>query len=308
MLEKVGGVATGEEEEMIDTRTDEEAVKMMMHNIPALAGMAPMVKDDCDYYAMPGLSSSALKAGRKSMLAMRNYITGKTVKDSPAMSTGRLLHPAILEPKTVLESMVVWDKGIKKGKAWDQFKLENSGRTIVDRDDLELVKGVVESVRRNKDAARLLRDAVIEKPIYWSTPMLGACKAKPDAWNKFGLTDVKTTANCSQADFGKQFFRLGYDLQFGWYDAAVQQVDRSPNARSCFVIVVDTSGDNDCYVAEIPGHIVADGYEQAYEVAMRYRACEAFGIWPGVTNGSETVPLMIPSWISGGELDMEGAE
>jgi hypothetical protein len=74
------------------------------------------------------------------------------------------------------------------------------------------------------------------------------------------------------------------------------------------MIVVDTSDDHDCYVVELSPHIVAAGYEHAAEIGLRYRACQAAGCYPGVANGEDMLPLVVPRWIEGGEVDVVPTE
>lgn len=250
-----------------------------------------------DYAARPGMNATAIKAGRLSMLAMHHAIKGPGKQDTAALAWGRVVHAAILEPERVLARIVVWEGGRKAGKEWAAFIEAHEGYEIVTADERTDLEATVLSVRRNATARRLIEQSAHEVSAFWTDPVIGQCKARLDGWSeKNGVLEVKTTGRIEQRAFGRQFFDLGYDLQVGWYAAGAFSYN-PPGRDPVRLIAVQSSAPWDCYVVEMPAHVVEDGYQAAYEIAARYRACQACGVYPGVSGGEDVVPLEIPAWI-----------
>ena len=263
-----------------------------------------------EYRALPAINASAISAGMVSMLAMRHVMTGGAKDDTPAMAWGRKVHAAILEPDRFFGSLALWEGGRKYGKTWDAFTEENpDGDLIVTRDELVDLTALSRAVWACKPAAALLTGGECEKVLTWTDKDCGACKGRVDMGRGgVTLTDLKTTATIIPAAFWKTAERLAYHVKMGWYARGVELV--TGTRPRVAIIVLEAKPPHDCYVAEMDAGIVAQGEEQAVEIAHRYRVHEAVNSFPGVVPEG-TIQYERAAWAIGGgdevQIDMEGA-
>jgi hypothetical protein len=185
-----------------------------------------------EYGALPGITASAIKAGRTSMRHMRHAMTrARGEAGSPAMRWGTLAHMAILEPQRFLYGAAVWSGARRAGREWDAWQDANAGKTHVTQDELDQLQAMQQAIRRNKDAARLIADCdAFERPIQWDGgDGIGPCKARIDgcgggymgATGACGglLIEYKTCREIGKD--GSKFVRaaegMGYSHQLAWY-------------------------------------------------------------------------------------------
>ena len=245
-----------------------------------------------EYAALEGLNASLLKQGAKSMLQARHYATSGTA-DSTAMMLGRAAHCASLEPDRYMQEYVVYE-GARRGKAWDEFKVEHDGKEIITATESEQVDGMVDSIIANRDASRIIDSTAHEMVIQWEDKVLGKCKARLDCYGKeTGLVaDVKTTGDVTERIFNKTVNRMGTHIQFGWIRKGLKALDLPAN--QFFAIAVEQKPPHDCVVFNMENWVKA-GEEQATLIAQQYRIAQAQGRFPGVSD--EVVTLELPSWM-----------
>jgi hypothetical protein len=255
-----------------------------------------------EYRAILAINASALKQGRISMLHMRHEMTRADDDPTDAMSLGTLLHAAILEPDTLPHRFAVWDGGARRGKDWELFKSSNAERNIVTADWMALAVKASSRVWANDRARGLLDGATVEKPVLWTHPQCGACKARLDGIARDGrLFDIKT---CRQIGaFSRQFASLGYDIQCGWYADGWKR--STGQARDMWLIVVETVAPYDVACWRVPAIAMQRGLELAVEIGTEYRACKANGVYPGV-QGADDTDMPLPEWYVGpGDVDLD---
>lgn len=262
---------------------------------------------ELDYRNQPGITASAIKHGRKSMLHMRHYLTAPQKEQSAAMIVGSLVHMAVLEPARYSSQVVCYD-GRKAGKEWEAFLAAHVAADILKPHEKEHIDAIASAVSANRDAAFALNLATIrEMSVSWDEPAsYGRAKARVDAYGIGTLVDLKTTSKIEPRRFASQVCELGVDLQLGWYAHGLR-------ANTCpvdkvLIIAVEQSAPHDVVVYEVPDGILKHGYEKACEIATRYRCCEACGSFPGVADGVQILEL--PEWATNSEavIDMEGVE
>ena len=239
-----------------------------------------------EYAALPGTNATSIKACVTSMLHMRQVMTGKSKDETPALRWGRLVHKAVLEPETYGVTVSVWEGGRRAGKDWTAFVDEAGGKEwIVKADENATLLEMIAAVHGNTDAHRLIATSEHEKTVLWE-----GGKARLDMDGDVWFADLKTTARID--GFGRQFFNLGYDIQFGWYAHGV-------GAERAYAIVLESAAPFDCVVYRIPDHIIDRGKEQAIEIARHYHVCELCGNFPGIGGGETMMDLPVPAWITG---------
>ena len=101
------------------------------------------------------------------------------------------------------------------------------------------------------------------------------------------------------------YVKLWYDYRQGarhYYD-----IGDGCDDPSVTVLVIESQRPFDSAVIHVPSDIVMEGYSRAREIAMRYRACEVDGVFPGrYWRGAE---LVLPPWHGQEDaVDMEGCD
>ena len=241
-----------------------------------------------EYALLPGINATSIKAGVKSMMHMHHCMTGNSQKETPALRWGKLVHLAVLEPEVYGTAATIWTGGRRFGKVWDAFVEDAGGpEWIVKAEENAELLQMTAAVHGNPDAHRLIESSMHEQTVTWEG---GKCRLDMagDGW----IADLKTTARID--GFGRQFFNLSYDMQFGWY-ADGAGCDRA------YAIVLESAAPFDCIVYRVPDHILERGRTRAQDIARHYQACCLCKSWPGVGNGESMMDLPVPAWVTGGE-------
>jgi len=259
-----------------------------------------------EYIRAPGMSATAIKAGVKSMKHMRHAIVGPRKPQSPAMKLGTLIHAAILEPKLLSGQLLVLDAP-RNSKQYKDAAVSHDPEWIVTSDTHAALFEISAAVHANHDAHHLIANSEHEVSCYWEGKRYGKGKARFDGFDKrVGLFDVKTTKQIAPSAFERTCYNMGYHLQFGWYWTGAR-LATGDGSLPFHVIAIEQDPPYDCSVYRVPFPILEQGRDEAIEIAARYRACEAAGSFPGVTEMIEDYAL--PSWACGGEdatVNMEG--
>lgn len=185
------------------------------------------------YHASEPLSRSRLFTMVKGgVICPKNFLyaekNGK--RDTAALLFGRAFHKAILEPNDFFSEFAISPSGIDRrtteGKNASMAFAENAEtRQILTPDDFEKIIGMVESVKENKTASKLILGE-IEQSYYWTDEETGLkLKCRPDVrrQNKKGalIVDVKSAQDASTDAFQKEAVKYGYDVQAVHYKSGV---------------------------------------------------------------------------------------
>jgi hypothetical protein len=258
--------------------------------------------DFADYRAVKAINASSIKRGRESMLQMHEEMTGPETEQTPSMRLGSLTHLMVLEPDLALAKISTFD-GTRRGKAWDEHCEQYADELTIKPDEMDMLERMRDCVWANKEAAWLIRHSKHEVTRLWDGNY-GTAKARLDMQGDLWFADLKTTAYIEPSAFGRQFFALGYDLQYGWYSIPAE-------TDTCITIALRNKPAFDCVVYDTPRDVVEKGRDEAIEIATRYACCCAAGSWSGVSATGREL-LEVPAWMLGGnnadEIDMEGVE
>ena len=111
---------------------------------------------------------------------------------------GSALHELILEPELFESNFAVspkFDRRTKDGKAgYDLFELQNEGKTIINEDDMEMIRKMAESSLSNETFVELIKESHREVSCYTTDEKTGLkLRLRPDAMagNKSTITDIK---------------------------------------------------------------------------------------------------------------------
>ena len=271
-----------------------------------------------DYHRGPGLSSSGLKALRKSpwhyhaihQLERPAWYADEFDADTTgALFAGTLCHCAALEPQEFDKRYVVGPEGVNKNtKEWKAFVAAQAPRTVISAKQHAIAHGQAAALRAVPAVAEILDGGEFETSAYWRDPSTGVlCRCRPDCMNRtFGtpespavmLLDAKTTTDASQPAIRNSVARYGYHFQAEWYSRGIAQTTGLPVAGFVFAFV-ESAYPFACRVVELD--------PESYEVARRenrellelYARCERIGAWPGYSPEVEFVSL--PRWAGGSE-------
>jgi len=142
-----------------------------------------------------------------------------------------------------------------------------------------------------------------EVQIHWTDKLYGAATARIDAITAVGsMIEVKTCAKIDERRFRSQAWDLGYNLQLGWYDHGLKEAGK---AGQRYVLAIESKPPYCTAIYTVPEKVLADGYEEAADIARRYRCCEQAGRFPGPYDG-QIMKLEPPEWAAGDDVDMEG--
>lgn len=102
-----------------------------------------------DYHNKPGtFSSSQMKDLLEDPeIFYRKYITKEQERISiPAFDVGTYFHTAILEPDKLKNESAVY-VGVRRGKEWEKFQVENAGKNIITESEQKVADGLIKAVQ-----------------------------------------------------------------------------------------------------------------------------------------------------------------
>jgi hypothetical protein len=262
--------------------------------------------DNAAYHAHPAVSKSHLDLVAKSPLHYwSRYLDPNRVvpEPTPAMAIGSAVHTHVLELDQWDAQYVVAPAGIdrrtKVGKAeWDVFQTAIGTRTVISREDADLVMRIGRSVLSHPAAAYLLSlPGKAETTHMWTDEATGlACKCRPDWLTNDGrlIVDLKTTEDASPAGFRKSIGAFRYHVQASWYLDGVQAATGTRPDEFLFVCVEKKPPYAVAVYAAAPV-IVTIGAETAARDLDVLATCKQAGAWPGYSDQIE--PISLPGWM-----------
>ena len=253
------------------------------------------------YTEMEGKNASALKKIPKSIKHMKHYIDNGQ-SDTDALKRGRLIHSWLLEYDNRLEGTATY-RGKTSGKGSQvekrEFKAENEGKTIVTIEELKELDEMRDAVM--PIIAPRIEKADCEVVGVWENKA-GLCKCRFDAVDPNDFCDVKSIGDISIPNLTRQYYKLGYDIQFGWYaDCFFDEFGHMPNA---YVIWVESKPPYDVCIDQVCPNILEKGREKALELAVKWKVAEFTDIWEGV-NPYGVRLMEEPAWMGGMEKEKD---
>jgi hypothetical protein len=248
---------------------------------PAPLPDEPSAGEPVDYHSHPALSASDVQAG---------YHTPENAlwrrlnpsEPSPYMANGTAIHLAVLEPARFASEVVAKPDGLsfvtKEGKAWREA---NADRIIVSAD---MHARCCTYARFGKSALAQIAKAdwTYERPLFWTDPIAGPCRMKPDA---FAIVDdvpvnvsLKTTARTmTPAEWAVTMASTdkapGYDIREAHYARGfaalyLGDAERWREVRTVHIIV-STDGIPQLVIAPMPEAVAERGHALWLAVAPR---------------------------------------
>ena len=181
-----------------------------------------------EYHSSKAWSKSGLDKVHKSPA---HFFTEKS-EESAALTFGRALHCAILEPDKFNSAYTLApkvDKRTNAGKTeWAAFELDCSikGKEIISFDDMMTIRAMYDSIMSHPLARNIFKDGESELSFFWKDHLTGLqCRCRPDYYRRDGiLVDLKTTASAAPHEFARSFANYRYHVQAAFYTDGVFNV------------------------------------------------------------------------------------
>lgn len=268
-----------------------------------------------EYKAIPAMNASTLVHGFKSMRALKAAIDQGDEAPTKAMRFGSQYHVKILEPRVFEQAYCVMpnfashpDNADKKGnpstsaatffvkqrtREFQSYASER-GQQIIKQQDFDTCLKMCKSVYANSFASQLIDQSKSEVTLEGEIEGV-PFKGRLDLIRPGILSDVKSCASAADHAFGKSAANLRYGFRMGLYRELYRQNYSEP-FEEAFLIAVESGGDFDCCVYQMPEAVLDDGFDNACRLLTRYKECLESGVWPGVDAGEDFVPLYVPNW------------
>lgn len=265
------------------------------------------------YHANSAISHSKLETyRRRPQLYYRRHIA-KTVpapEPTAAFRLGSAAHCAILEcdefAKRYVEKLDV-DRRTKEGKElYAKFLVEHDGKTVIDREELDVVDAMSNAVSQNKLAQQLL--AAGQPELTWRQPqknVLGSLQCRTDWFNAAGceltegrpyMVDLKTVESLDAdafRNFERAIFNYGYHRQAGFYLPLITEIIGKP-VFDCYFIAVEKVEPFGVGIYRLADDVVAQGQDETIVDLIRLKDSIESSTWPNITPDVQHVSL--PGW------------
>jgi exodeoxyribonuclease VIII len=191
------------------------------------------------------------------------------------------------------------DRRTKVGKAeWDVFQTAIGTRTVISREDADLVMRIGRSVLTHPAAAYLLGlPGKAETTHMWIDEATGLqCKCRPDWLLDDGsmIVDLKTTEDASPRGFQKSIAQWRYHVQVSWYLDGLQHATGKRPEQFVF-IAVEKKPPYACAVYVADAQMIEIGRDMARRDLDKLNVCKAADHWPGYSDQVEVINL--PPWM-----------
>jgi len=264
--------------------------------------------ENADYHAHPAISKSHLDQIAKSPLHYwARFLDPKRIipEPTPAMRLGTAVHTHILELPKWEEQVAVAPTAINRRtnagrEEWAAFEAESAGKTVITRDEADVVMAMGRSVLGHPGAAMLLGlPGKAETTHMWTDANYGLeCKCRPDWLTDDGsiIVDLKTTKDASPFGFKRSIADYRYFVQAGFYLHGLEQATGKRPDQFIFICVESTSP-YACAVYAADSELIERGHEQAMRDLQKIAECKAANSWPSYSDQIE--PISLPAWMTG---------
>lgn len=257
-----------------------------------------------EYNKAPGIRRSMLWEIRRSPAHLK-WRMENPPEATPALIFGQALHAAVLTPEDYDRQFAVMpnaDRRTKAGReAWEAAAAETQSRTQIAFDWAEQIAGMVQAVRGNPMAARLL-DGPHETSYFWADTLTGeACKCRTDAETVIGnmhlIVDLKSCQDASTDAFMRDALHYGYDVQAAMYTDGYKAVT---GREATFVfIAVEKNPPYAVNILQADTLFMQHGQDRYRHLLGLYHECRQRNQWPGYTGfDGDIASLGLPAWLA----------
>jgi exodeoxyribonuclease VIII len=259
------------------------------------AGIIPGIPIE-EYHRHGSVSKSQIDQFAKSPA---HYLASLTTprKETDAMKIGSLFHTMVLEPEK--SNFVVGPDVNKNTKEWKAFKAdaEASGQTIIDQATLDMLNGMVESVKSHPAARALLNGpGIAEGSAFWHDERSGElCRCRPDFYlQDLGIiVDLKSTEDASPKEFARSIAKYNYHMQSAYYQDGVEAAT-GDFIKGFVFVAVEKKAPYAVAVYQLDMQGVEAGRVEYQRLLLDLADCKSSGKFPAYSDRIETISL--PAW------------
>lgn len=225
-------------------------------------------------------------------------------QDTPALSIGRLIHMAVLEPELFTEKVSVWTGGLTKdgrpttnklSQAYKDFaaSVAASGGTVVSAQEYSTCSAIADAIE-GSEAAPFFHGGEAEISIAWEHRTGIECKSRIDYLGPSAVVDLKTAADVSPRQFNRAILRYHYHAQAAFYVDAVKAL--TGQMLPFYIVAVEKVAPYDVAVYRFGEDVLELGrktYEGWIDTLLR---CKRDEEWPGSAPGINSVELPSYAW------------
>lgn len=259
---------------------------------------------DWEYHGIKSVSSSLLKEMKKSCAHGLEYLNRPTESEKnlseekkKSFREGKLIERAILEPHRN-KGLIVKPAGMsfatKEGKEW---RAAHDGDEIITAKEDEMLKGVMASIARHRDASAILKSPGKAQPSLFAIDEETGLplKARLD-WLLEGnvILDIKTTTTANPAlhGFPREIAKYSYHVQAAFY---LDMCARLKMPKDCFVfLAVEKTAPYLVTAIQLDAMSVNKGRNEYQRLLKLYKECSDTNLWPSYSDKIEIVTL--PEW------------
>jgi len=253
------------------------------------------------YRSAPYINNSFLNDMRRSpahAISSRDNPRPKT----EALEFGSLVHIAILERDLFEKRFVIspkFDRRTKEGKAAAMlFQAENVGKTPLEKEEYDQVKGMVDAVDRHPIASKLLSGGEKELSLFVFDMESGLPrKVKIDHVNRetHVLSNYKTTMDASYRAFQRDVWKYGYHRQSAG-ELEIYNLLAAANTNMAPHIVQEKARPYAVAVFLLDDATIEKGTHENRALLARVRECQEQNRWPAYPNEIQTAALPSFAW------------
>jgi hypothetical protein len=251
-----------------------------------------------EYHAAAAIGSSGLRTIINRSPAHYLWDKEHPEESTPAQAFGTAIHQAILEPKRFHAMAVVEPtfSGTGSRAEREKWHIQNAGKTILKQEQYDAIQGILNAIRKNETAYRLVSEGHPEESLFWRDTETGLfCKSRPDFVREgHVVVDVKTCVDASYATFQKSIASYGYHIQASFYLEACSKV-LDGNYDTFILLAIEKEPPFEIGIYQLNEATIREGRAQ-YQLALKLlKTCMDTGKYHGYNNGA-IMPMELPSW------------
>jgi hypothetical protein len=228
--------------------------------------------------------------------------------ETPALTLGRAIHCAILEPSEFATRWTVAGQcagtvkssGLPCGSQGSLYLNGNwycrvkghapegagplpAGMEVVTADQLATVQACTAAIADHWVAQGVLKGGLVEHGIEWTDAKTGiACRGRLDYLKPREVVDLKSTVGETVREIERTIIARLYYAQVAWYHDGAIAANRLPaDAPLPLIVTVQTVEPYDVVVHRLSQHAYQAGQILYRDLISRYSDCLAADTWPG---------------------------
>lgn len=263
--------------------------------------------EELDYHALPGLSSTGIKAMLQAPAVYRwNADHPKPFKK--AFEIGHAIHAKVLGvglPAAVVPEAMLAANGAASTAAAKAFIAEAraAGKVVLKAEEWDRVDAMAEAVLDHPDASYLVSNGAPEVSLIWDDPETGVrCRGRLDYWHDGPnvAVDLKSAQSADPGHYPGTAVNFGADTQKVHYQDGTGLITGRDRPRLLHVLVAKEPP----YlvsVVELDAEFEAIAAERVRQAIDLYAKCEAADDWPGFAPGIHRIAP--PRWYRADDLE-----